>query len=610
MKLKIRINKLMKQLCILFLINMFLLGDLAYCIELNNHLAPHLQLNNINLKEYFKDTIEIAKTPQNKKFAEYIKSFIKRFIISDDSKNANSDISIGRRKFIKGLGILTGAAITYALVPPGIANAGLYVKKANPELILKKQEEKKFIDKLRYSKMTVGNHLNSLLKNADITLDTNDPIWKLFLNSLNSSDWLMASKIYNEQQMHFMKLKESLTIKGETDLISYLDIMFSRLSRANKIFELYANKDNKEKYVTWFDAGTYPLIFDQNTYSVIQDQFENADFFYELDLFNNISKPRAITSTDIPVYIGYAHYWALYAWMKELGPKTKKRTLFHFDAHRDLASYRLNNDFLDAFLNGNFNNEMLGRITQKSDIDGFIIPAVYAGIIDKIIWVVPEEANESSNVDYVPEYNKKYEILIGKAMFRGKDTFVSVSLDGNNVFGSYEKGYIKEEWEGENAKFTNVRKVEVHLVSPKDAIKLKKLADEDQDIILDVDQDFLGTKEPFLSRKAELPAYTTSNQRFEQLLQVINNFYNDLSIQEKIKVISLAKSPNFTTQAKERSISARLLHTFLGSSVNQTEWVQEELNSKNLANLASISFLAAGIKIFQVQNKTKIDQSI
>ena len=189
------------------------------------------------------------------------------------------------------------------------------------------------------------------------------------------------------------------------------------------------------------------------------------------------------------IYVVEDHNDALEKIYKEIGSKFiqfNDITLIHFDSHPDLGLNRALNDDLV------FNKDLL---YSNLSIENWILPACYAGHINKIVWVKPKWSNQIKS--------GKYEFFIGRDKNNGyirvssKLTYFLTELVYTHVDNLVNKKFITLyvvdfndllTLNDGNSSFKN--EIFVLLEEKSSQSKLK-------DIIVDIDLDFFSTLDPF-----------------------------------------------------------------------------------------------------------------
>lgn len=179
----------------------------------------------------------------------------------------------------------------------------------------------------------------------------------------------------------------------------------------------------------------------------------------------------------INTYIVEDHNDALEYIYKEIGSKRLKisnLTMLHFDSHPDLGIPS------NLLADDTFNKS---RLLESISIENWILPAVYAGHINKLVWIKPHWSQQIKQ--------GKYELTIGKQISSGL-------IKTNSTLGYF----LSDDLYTNEANLTNKRKLELlvcefdeTIFSNQDLIEL--ICDSSQQIILDVDLDFFSTRDPF-----------------------------------------------------------------------------------------------------------------
>ncbi len=186
------------------------------------------------------------------------------------------------------------------------------------------------------------------------------------------------------------------------------------------------------------------------------------------------------------VYVVEDHNDALEKIYKEIGSKFiqfDNLTLVHFDSHPDLSLSRtLNDEFI-------YNKDLL---YSNLSIENWILPAAYAGHINKIVWIKPEWSNQIKS--------GKYEFYIGTDKNNG---YIRVSC--KQLYFLSELVYSNE------SNLINKKLVTLYVIDFNDLLSLgndasslkteifmilKQKADL-KNVIIDIDLDFFSTLDPF-----------------------------------------------------------------------------------------------------------------
>jgi hypothetical protein len=206
----------------------------------------------------------------------------------------------------------------------------------------------------------------------------------------------------------------------------------------------------------------------------------------ELTKKNNLNKKF---ENKFNIYVVEDHNDALEKIYKEIGSKLiqfNNLTLIHFDSHPDLGLSRTLND------EQVFNKDLL---YSNLSIENWILPACYAGHINKIVWVKPKWANQIKS--------GKYEFYIGVDK---KSGYIRVSC-----MLSY---FLTELVYSHQDNLINKKPVILYVIDFNDLLKLndgsscfkneifllleqKSSQTQLKDIIIDIDLDFFSTLDPF-----------------------------------------------------------------------------------------------------------------
>lgn len=179
----------------------------------------------------------------------------------------------------------------------------------------------------------------------------------------------------------------------------------------------------------------------------------------------------------INIYVVEDHNDVLEHIYKEIGNKRLKftnLTLIHFDSHPDLGIPDLNAEYV-------FNKT---ELLDKLSIENWILPAVYANHINKIVWIKPQWAQQI-NVG-------KYNVIIGKHVTTGliKVNSIETYFLSDNLYSNETQLVNKHEFSLYVCDFNSI-------INETDTNLLEIIDDPNQQLILDVDLDFFSTLDPF-----------------------------------------------------------------------------------------------------------------
>jgi hypothetical protein len=190
---------------------------------------------------------------------------------------------------------------------------------------------------------------------------------------------------------------------------------------------------------------------------------------------------KSKVSDSFNVYVVEDHNDALDCIYKEIGARRLKFSnlvMIHFDSHPDLG-IPIN---LDADLV--FNKD---RLFENLSIENWIIPAVYAGHIETLVWAKPKWAAQISQ--------GQYKIIVGKETETG-----CIRCNCKESYFLSESLYANEENMTNNREFTLYVSEYDSLLNLKDSFLsdlFKNAKTTDKRFILDIDLDFFSTKDPF-----------------------------------------------------------------------------------------------------------------
>ena len=228
------------------------------------------------------------------------------------------------------------------------------------------------------------------------------------------------------------------------------------------------------------------------------------------------------------IYVVEDHNDALEKIYKEIGSKMihfSNLTLIHFDSHPDLGLSRTLNDECI------FNKDLL---YSSVSIENWILPAAYAGHIDKIVWVKPKWSNQIKC--------GKYEFYIGIDKNNGfirvscKLSYFLTELVYSNEENLVNKKlitlYVIDFDDLLTLNDTNSFKNEIYILLEEKTVQSKL-----KDIIIDIDLDFFSTLDPFKELFQSDNAYNI----FKSLYYVPLVNVNDDNFDEKYEQYKVKK---------------------------------------------------------------------
>jgi len=241
-----------------------------------------------------------------------------------------------------------------------------------PVEITDKEESKKLIlENFSKQKMLIGDGLNFILQKVNF-INKTSPVWNIFIEALNKSDWLKSAYLVNKHKEYFLSLLKTFLQVKKFHFISDFIVIIYQLYLSNELF-----KDNKY-YGRWLIFGTYPVFVQENG---SDDLGENVDFFRKLNLQNILCRKKILSSQNIPIYIENDHNWSYYFWHKTERSgyfnKNNKKLLVHFDSHEDFGPISLTKKQLQLFLKTNKTDEETALISGTASIGNYITPAVF-----------------------------------------------------------------------------------------------------------------------------------------------------------------------------------------------------------------------------------------
>lgn len=164
--------------------------------------------------------------------------------------------------------------------------------------------------------------------------------------------------------------------------------------------------------------------------------------------------------------------------------------IIHFDSHPDCCIPRLMK--AETVFNRNL-------LLQSLSIENWIMPLVYAGLINEIVWVKPNFAHQ------IP--NGLHEFSIGEYQER-------ICVSSNLEYFLSDGAYQKEE------SLNNKKPVTLHVNQLEDS--LNEMVG-DRKWILDIDLDFFSTMNPFLSIYPKANTY----EKLKEIFHIEKNFNLD-----------------------------------------------------------------------------------
>lgn len=441
--------------------------------------------------------------------------------------------------------------------------------------------------------------------------------WRAFLHALDTSDWIQATLLWKKMQ----KQEEYQLLSSFFEDNRYLKAIVDKLDLLHVHYNEGMRKVRAKETSIWYKWGRYPL-FDVkrdwlDAYG-FKKEHDEGYFYYILHRHNNIHMPSSYAKVKDrrgpPVDIVQGHHHALHRWYRALPNIKDKRPqlLIHFDAHPDLSTPRGNHTTLLSSLNkGKETNDMSAFVDAafQADIAGYITPAVYDGLIDEMLWIIPEEARkreygETVSKNYMPQ-DGSYTLGVVRSRLDGHlYTVVPESIfakdDTRISWDEYKKDQglrAEERRYGEMKEFTlHIRSVSETAADGYSDLgvqeEIKRLIDEsNKNIIVNWDMDVTGTKDPsgtrvFVTTLEKIfngwrhvikPNYRLEWKRRNSLYDVarlIRDTYAD-----RFSAITIARSPNFTIKYTPQSMAAFLLDTFgvQKDDEKQPKWVQDEI---------------------------------
>lgn len=209
---------------------------------------------------------------------------------------------------------------------------------------------------------------------------------------------------------------------------------------------------------------------------------------------STVSSPKLRKFKKIPVFIVENHNEVLEFLLKCLAGRYvpfENNQLLHFDSHPDLCFPR------SMPANYVFDKHLF---LESVSIENWIAPTMFAGHINKMIWLRPDWATQ------IP--NGTHEFLVGSYDNR---IHTNSTLDYFLTDGCYQ---TKEE-------MVETKEVTLHVAQIEDNIS--ELLDDDKTLILDIDLDYFSTHNPFLKIYPKADTY----QRLSEIFYAEKNYDPD-----------------------------------------------------------------------------------
>jgi hypothetical protein len=238
------------------------------------------------------------------------------------------------------------------------------------------------------------------------------------------------------------------------------------------------------------------------------------------------------------VYVVEEHNDALSCIYKEIGARHLKFSnlvMIHFDSHPDMGiPVNLNADLV-------FSKD---KLFENLSIENWIIPAVYAGHIETLVWVKPKWA---AQID-----PGQYKITVGKDPETG-----CIRCDCKQGYFLSESLYANEK------NMTNKRELSLYVCDYDSMLNLKdsflldlfsKAKTGDKRFMLDVDLDFFSTKDPFKEMFSSTEEYDLFKSVYFTKFETQSedpNFDSDFELFLNEKKVRMEKLLNFLTNEKQ-----------------------------------------------------------
>jgi len=202
---------------------------------------------------------------------------------------------------------------------------------------------------------------------------------------------------------------------------------------------------------------------------------------------------------ELKVFVEEDHHHVLYHIFRCVGSKIIPVTgnvMLHFDSHPDLL---LPKDITDPEV------KAMDILNERLSIENWILPAVYLGIIDTVVWICPPWSHQ------IPP--GQYTLKIG----RTKDQKVKVTCCQPYFLG---EGIVCRESELEESR--QVSLIVQCLDETFDPRNLSSILNKPY--ILDIDLDFFSTRNPFKHMYQEADFYQTLKK-----IYVFDSSFNDIT---------------------------------------------------------------------------------
>ncbi len=524
-------------------------------------------------------------------------------IFAATSKAVNKKTS--RRSFLMQFASMIAAGTVMSTLPR--SSYADTLKEASNQFINIPPQLLEMLDKKR---IPLGDHIlgiiNGINHQRSTALERN---LNSFVHALNSSDWLAASLLVDDvidaKWLHNKQIQ--WLFQGLLLFQQNLKQLAPELAKEGNphAFE----EALKKNFIFEWKFGKAPLITDtkqeKHTNVKAMEFFLNTlGVFKDLDFLNNLFRKPAYTASGASVNLSNEHNWAYMFWKQaeneglipkanraSFDQKKEKTVLVHWDAHKDFSAKGVSEDSFNswqkAIQSEQFQNKNIAEAAAEMGIAGFIIPALYEGLIDEVVMVVPKEARQTKATYWIEE--GEYTITVGD--YEEIGTQLGIWADHPEL-RTYTTNLEVFQSEAVKPNFRNTRKIKLHVVSPESITKEpQRWVREEDHVILDVDLDVFGTEDP-KSDGLSLPEYKLNKNSFAELFNNLSQFYKRTLSQ--IKCLSIARSLNFTVDVRASTSSAKILELTLenNDTPHQPSWAKEELAQAQKVKLKDVAMLS------------------
>lgn len=204
----------------------------------------------------------------------------------------------------------------------------------------------------------------------------------------------------------------------------------------------------------------------------------------------------------IPIFIVENHNEVLEFILRCLGSRHlpfEKNKIIHFDSHPDMT--------IPKYMPAEFVRNK-AKLLETVSIENWLMPAVYAGHFDRLVWIKPEWAHQIENGDYrfsIGDHSgfircdSTLEYFLGEGTYRPHYDLCNPKLVDLRVTTLHttanDKDAVRADDDRQVAKYHE----------DDDGLEKKRLesilneTDDDETYVLDIDLDFFSTHNPFLA---------------------------------------------------------------------------------------------------------------